>query len=75
MRPISVSCAQTAGLQPSFEVDDLLARLESVVLGEEAPHGVGKQLLLFVVVEVHVPSYSPSVILEMMFRWISFEPA
>ena len=54
---------------------DFPARLEAVVLGEKAPHGIGKELLLFVVVKVHMPSYSPNVILEMMFRWISFDPA
>ena len=51
--------------------DDLPARFEVVVLADEAPHRVGEQLLFFVVIEVH----SPRIALEMMLRWISFEPA
>ena len=56
---------------PSTRPVDLPARLEIVVLREEAPDRIGQELLLFVVIEVH----SPSVIFAMMLRWISFDPA
>ena len=37
---------------------------------------IPEEPLFFVVVEIHgVPPYRPSDILEMMLRWISFEPA
>jgi len=52
--------------------DDAPARLEGVILRDEAPHGIGDELLLFAVVELHP---SPRLSLAMMLRWISFDPA
>jgi hypothetical protein len=51
--------------------NDLPARLEVIILGEEAPDRICEELLLFVVIEVH----KPNVIFAMMLRWISFDPA
>ena len=56
---------------------DLAARVERVVIGDEALEAVREKLLLLREIEVHrvVRPQSPSVILAMMFRWISLEPA
>src|SRR5690606_39528967 len=53
--------------------DDLLARLEVVALLEQPADRVGELLLFLRVLEVH--DQSPSDILAMIPRWISFEPA
>ena len=56
-------------------MDNVLARLEAVILVDPAAQGVGKLLLLFLEFKVHAVSpHRPRIIWVMMFFCISLEP-
>ncbi|KAF1049893.1 MAG: hypothetical protein GAK34_02009 [Delftia tsuruhatensis] len=59
-------------------IGDVVARLDGVLLGDEAVEAVRQHAAVFGVFEVHVPfslpDQRPRIILEMMFFWISLEP-
>src|SRR4030095_513773 len=60
------------GAEAVLRLGDLVARLERILLGDEAVQGVRQHAAVFVEFEVH--GQSPKIIFEMMFFWISFEP-
>ena len=59
-------------------IGDVVARLDGVLLGDEAVEAVRQHAAVFGVFEVHIPfslpDQRPRIILEMMFFWISLEP-
>ena len=61
--------------EPVRRLRDAVARVERVLLGDEAVQAVGEHAPVFGVFEVHCMSpYRPRIILLMMFFWISLEP-